>query len=176
MLADGSRPGCDALELTLLLLLLLSCTSLLLALLLALPLALPLLAGVSLRETVGRRSGLSTAGLGVVTGLAVRVALCSEGEAPVEVPEDCEDLLPLSWDAAFSLLLETLLLLLLPLSVEAVAALATLCSLGAVLLLLLLSEVLALLELAECDSSLETSVLDSSCAGQCMQVKQQKQQ
>ena len=167
MLADGSRLGCDALELTLLLLLLLSCTSLLLA--------LPLLAGVSLRETVGRRSGLSTAGLGVVTGLAVRVALCSEGEAPVEVPEDCEDLLPLSWDAAFSLLLETLLLLLLPLSVEAVAALATLCSLGAVLLLLL-SEVLALLELAECDSSLETSVLDSSCAGQCMQVKQQKQQ
>lgn len=169
MLADGSRPGCDALELTLLLLLLLlSCTSLLLALLLA----LPLLAGVSLRETVGRRSGLSTAGLGVVTGLAVRVALCSEGEAPVEVPEDCEDLLPLSWDAAFSLLLEALLRLLLPLSVEAVAALATLCSLGAVLLLLL-SEVL---ELAECDSSLETSVLDSSCAGQCMQVKQQKQQ
>ena len=60
--------------------------------------------------------------------------------------------------ALLALLLLTLLLLLL--SVDVAASLASLYSLGVAVL----SEELALLELAECDSSLETSVLDSSCA------------
>ena len=48
-----------------------------------------------LRETVKRRSGLSTAGLGVVAGLVLCVTLCPEdGEGLADGAEDRDDLLP----------------------------------------------------------------------------------
>ena len=97
---------------------------------------------------MGRRSGLSTAGLGEVAGLVPCVALP----------------LLLSLSEGTVLLEALLLLLLLSLLLGAVevtiagGSLVALCSLKVAVL----SDVLVLLEDVERDSSLETSVLESS--------------